>query len=73
MEYLNAPLDDPKQFRDAATSDGRVAGEIMVDQKRLARLRQLITEGLRVQLGNETITYINVGHAMEDNRAKKWN
>jgi hypothetical protein len=43
----------------------------MVDQKKLARLRQLITEGLRVQLGNEAITYINVGHAMEDVSARQ--
>jgi len=43
----------------------------MVDQKKLARLRQLITEGLRVQLGNDAITYINVGHAMEDVSARQ--
>lgn len=43
----------------------------MVDHKKLAKLRQLITEGLRVQLGNEAITYINVGHAMEDISARQ--
>ncbi|UGY21546.1 hypothetical protein HU675_0026360 [Bradyrhizobium septentrionale] len=43
----------------------------MVDQKKLAKLRQLITEGLRVQLGHEAITYINVGHAMEDISARQ--
>jgi hypothetical protein len=43
----------------------------MVDQQKLARLRQLITEGLRVQLGNDAITYINVGHAMEDVSARQ--
>jgi len=43
----------------------------MVDHKKLARLRQLITEGLRVQIGNEAITYINVGHAMEDISARQ--
>ena len=31
----------------------------------------LITEGLRVQQGHEAITYINVGHAMEDISAKQ--
>jgi hypothetical protein len=41
-----------------ATNDGSQGGP-MVDHKKLARLRQLITEGLRVQLGNEAITYIN--------------
>jgi hypothetical protein len=43
----------------------------MVDQEKLARLRKLITEGLRVQLGNDAITYINVGHAMEDVSARQ--
>jgi hypothetical protein len=43
----------------------------MVDHKKLAKFRQLITEGLRVQLGHEPITYINVGHAMEDVSAKQ--
>jgi hypothetical protein len=43
----------------------------MVDHKKLAKLRQLITEGLRVQLGHEAITYINVGHAMEDVSARQ--
>jgi hypothetical protein len=43
----------------------------MVDQKKLARLRQLITEGLRVQLGGERISYINVGHALEDASARQ--
>ncbi|MGJ4945710.1 hypothetical protein ACQR1W_34475 [Bradyrhizobium sp. HKCCYLS1011] len=43
----------------------------MVDHKKLAKLRRLITEGLRVQIGNEAITYINVGHAMEDVSAKQ--
>ena len=46
-------------------------GTIMVDKKKLARLRQLITEGLRVQLGGERIDYINVGHALEDASARQ--
>ncbi len=43
----------------------------MVDHKKMARLRALITEGLRVQLGGEAITYINVGHALEDASARQ--
>jgi hypothetical protein len=43
----------------------------MVDQKKLARLRQLITEGLRVQQVGERIAYINVGHALEDASARQ--
>lgn len=43
----------------------------MVDQKKLARLRQLITEGLRVQLGGELITYIDGGHALPDVSARQ--
>jgi hypothetical protein len=43
----------------------------MVDQAKMARLRQLITEGLRVQLDGETISYINVGHALEDAGARQ--
>lgn len=43
----------------------------MVDKQKLARLRQLITEGLRVQLGGERIKYINVGHALEDASARQ--
>ncbi|MDH2357424.1 hypothetical protein QCM80_43780 [Bradyrhizobium sp. SSUT112] len=43
----------------------------MVDHKKLAKLRQLITEGLRVQLGSEAITYINVGHSMQDISARQ--
>ncbi|MDK4223930.1 hypothetical protein, partial [Bradyrhizobium diazoefficiens] len=43
----------------------------MVEQQKLQRLRQLITEGLRVQLGGERISYINVGHALEDASAKQ--
>ena len=53
-----------------ATNDG-MQGWIMVDHKKLASLRKLITEGLRVQLDNEAITYINVGHAMEDVSARQ--
>lgn len=43
----------------------------MVEKEKLARLRQLITEGLRVQLGGERIAYINVGNALEDACAKQ--
>lgn len=38
----------------------------MVEQAKLAKLRELITEGLRIQRDGEPITYINVGHALED-------
>ena len=43
----------------------------MVDSEKLAGLRRLITEGLRVQQGAEAITYINVGHAIEDASARQ--
>lgn len=43
----------------------------MISQMKMTRLRELITEGLRVQQGGETITYINVGHALEDARARQ--
>jgi hypothetical protein len=46
-------------------------GYEMVDMKKLARLRQLITESLRVQRGGESITYVNVGHALEDACARQ--
>ncbi|MGD1213275.1 MAG: hypothetical protein ABR973_18350 [Candidatus Acidiferrales bacterium] len=42
-----------------------------VPQEKLARLRTLITESLRVQLGGESITYVNVDHALEDARARQ--
>jgi hypothetical protein len=38
----------------------------MIEDEKLAKLRELITEGLRVQRDGEAITYINVGHALED-------
>ncbi len=37
-----------------------------VEEAKLSRLRELITEGLRVQHDGESIEYINVGHALED-------
>jgi hypothetical protein len=37
-----------------------------VEDEKLATLRELITEGLRVQLGAEPIEYINVSHSLED-------
>ncbi|MFZ0846512.1 MAG: hypothetical protein WAM62_12035, partial [Pseudolabrys sp.] len=42
----------------------------MIDAEKLRKLRELITEGLRVQQGGEAISYINVGHALEDACAK---
>ena len=73
MRYLNylakassISLDEIRLFRQLTTFDGFFGRGAVVDHKKLAKLRQLITEGLRVQLGNEGITYINVGHAMED-------
>lgn len=42
-----------------------------VDQKKLARLRTVITENLRVQRDGETIDYINVGHALQDVSARQ--
>jgi len=44
---------------------------VAVPQEKLARLRTLITESLRVQLGGESITYVNVDHALEDARARQ--
>ena len=37
-----------------------------IDTAKLSKLRELITEGLRVQRDGESIEYINVGHALED-------
>jgi Cdc6-like AAA superfamily ATPase len=42
----------------------------MADEAKPARLRELITEGLRVQRDVDAITYINVGHALEDASAR---
>jgi Cdc6-like AAA superfamily ATPase len=39
---------------------------VIVEEAKLTKLRELITEGLRVQRDGEAITYINVGHAIED-------
>jgi hypothetical protein len=64
-------LDDSAIYPLCSTIGGCSGDFLMVDQKKLARLRQLITEGLRVQLGNEAITYINVAHAMEDVSARQ--
>lgn len=43
----------------------------LVDHDKLARLRKLITEGLRVQLGGEVVTYIDAGHALADVGARQ--
>ena len=43
----------------------------MVPPKKLARLRTVITENLRVQRDGETIDYINIGHALQDVGAKQ--
>src|ERR1700730_13324660 len=64
-------LDACQNILHCSTFDSALWDFQMVDQQKLARLRQLITEGLRVQLGNEAITYINVGHAMEDVSARQ--
>lgn len=45
--------------------------QVVVAPENLARLRALITESLRVQRGGESITYINVGHALEDACARQ--
>jgi hypothetical protein len=37
-----------------------------VEDQKLSKLRELITEGLRVQRDGDPIEYINVGHALED-------
>src|SRR4051794_29620812 len=39
--------------------------------EKLAKLRLVITESLRVQLQTETIDYINVGHALNDAMARQ--
>jgi hypothetical protein len=49
----------PENARDWETS-------VIVEEAKLTKLRELITEGLRVQRDGEAITYINVGHAIED-------
>jgi hypothetical protein len=41
-----------------------------VEEAKLSRLRELITEGLRVQRDGDSIKYINVGHALEDASAR---
>ena len=43
----------------------------MDNQHKLARLREVITDNLRVQLDGEPIDYINVGTALEDACAKQ--
>ena len=46
--------------------------QIVVASKKLTKLRELTTESLRVQRGGgETITYVNVGHALEDARSRQ--
>lgn len=42
-----------------------------MDDDKFAKLRELITESLRVQKGGDLIDYINVGHALEDACAKQ--
>lgn len=37
----------------------------------LARLREAITENLRVQIGTNSIKYVNVGNALADAKAKQ--
>lgn len=44
---------------------------IVVDVNKLAKLRQVITENLRVQRDGEKIQYINVGTALQDACAKQ--
>jgi hypothetical protein len=43
----------------------------MVDHKKLAKLRQSDNRRSASAAGHEAITYINVGHAMEDIGAKQ--
>lgn len=43
----------------------------MVEQKKLDRLRQVITENLRVQRDGQPIDYINVGTALQDACSKQ--
>jgi hypothetical protein len=43
----------------------------MVSQQKLDRLREVITESLRVQRGGEPIDYVNVGTALQDACSKQ--
>jgi len=43
---------------------GERVDAIMVSQPKLDRLREVITENLRVQRGNSDTNYINVGTAL---------
>jgi hypothetical protein len=43
----------------------------MINEQRLARLREAITENLRVQRDGESIDYVNVGTSLEDACAKQ--
>lgn len=43
----------------------------MVDQEKLLRLREVITENLRVQRDGQPIDYINVGTALQDSCSKQ--
>jgi len=47
-------------------TEKREQATMKVDKAKLSKLRELITEGLRVLRGGESIEYINVGHALED-------
>jgi hypothetical protein len=56
---------------DSRRKNKNEGGHALVDIQKLGRLRQLITEGLRVQQVGERIDYINVGHALEDASARQ--
>lgn len=43
----------------------------MISEKKLAKLREVITENLRVQRDGESIDYVNVGKALEDACARQ--
>lgn len=49
----------------------QLGSRMPIHQDKLARLRQVITESLRVQRGGETIDYINVGTALNDACARQ--
>jgi hypothetical protein len=62
----NAGLDLLRAATHYATKSWPLGEAVTVDQQKLAKLRELITEGLRVQRDGDPIEYINVGHALED-------
>ena len=62
-------LDFPLSHMEATV--GERAETNMVSQPKLDRLREVITENLRVQRDNSDVDYINVGTALQDACSKQ--